>query len=64
MLTDNRPVVREAERVQVETLSPALVRVTAHFGFMEQPVLAPIVRACKRFGPAPFSACSCETHSR
>jgi KUP system potassium uptake protein len=52
MLTENRPVVREAARVQVETLSPALIRVTAHFGFMEQPLLAPIVRSCKSFGLA------------
>ncbi len=52
ILTDNRPVVGEGDRVDVETLAPALIRVTARFGFMEQPLLAPIVRACKTFGLA------------
>lgn len=52
ILMDNRPVVTEADRVEVETLAPALFRVTARFGFMEQPLLAPIVRACTRFGLA------------
>lgn len=52
MLTDNRPFVREAERVHVETLAPALIRITSHFGFMEHPLLVPIVQSCKSFGLA------------
>lgn len=50
VLTDNRPFVRETNRVRVETLAPELVRVTAHFGFMEQPLIASIERSCKGHG--------------
>jgi KUP system potassium uptake protein len=52
VLSDTQPAVADAERVAVEELAPSLVRVTARFGFMEQPTLGPIVASCKSFGLA------------
>jgi KUP system potassium uptake protein len=45
-----RPYVARADRVEVEHLSPRLVRVSASFGFMEQPRIAPVLRACDAQG--------------
>ncbi len=42
-----QPRVPEAERVSVDRVSSSLVRITAAFGYMETPRLAPILRACK-----------------
>jgi KUP system potassium uptake protein len=41
-----RPRVPEAERVKIERASDRLVRVRAAFGYMEQPRIVPIIRAC------------------
>ncbi len=46
----NSPRVEEAERVTIEELAKNLVRVTAKVGFMEQPDINPIVRACTTEG--------------
>ena len=46
----NDPYVREESRVEVDRLSDSLVRVIAHFGFMEKVTIAPIVRACAAHG--------------
>jgi KUP system potassium uptake protein len=41
-----RPRVSEAERVKIERVSDRFIRVVAGFGYMEQPRLGPILRAC------------------
>ena len=41
-----RPYVSAAERVKIERVSDRFVRVLAAFGYMEQPRIAPILRAC------------------
>jgi len=38
------------QRVTVERLSLRLIRVVARFGYMEQPRIEPILRACEAFG--------------
>jgi KUP system potassium uptake protein len=42
-----QPRVPEAERVSIDRVSSSLVRITAAFGYMETPRLAPILHACK-----------------
>jgi KUP system potassium uptake protein len=42
----NEPYVSAGERVSVERVSDALVRVQARFGFMELPELRPVTEAC------------------
>jgi KUP system potassium uptake protein len=46
LLRDPRPTLPEAERVEIERISPRLTVVTANFGFMERPDIAPVLRAC------------------
>ncbi len=45
-----QPYLTNQERVSVERLSLRLVRVVARFGYMEQPRIEPILRACEAFG--------------
>lgn len=44
------PVVRKEHRVRVEQLADNLIRVEAHFGFMEDLDIKPIVNACATAG--------------
>ncbi len=44
------PFVPQGEQVTTETLGEGLIRVTARYGFMEQPQLADVVRDCERAG--------------
>jgi KUP system potassium uptake protein len=41
-----RPRVPDGERVTIKRFSDRFVRVAASFGYMEQPRIAPIIRAC------------------
>lgn len=41
-----RPYLSTAERVKIERVSDRFVRVVAAFGYMEQPRITPILRAC------------------
>jgi KUP system potassium uptake protein len=41
-----RPFVAEQHRVAIDRVSNSLVRLTAHFGYMEPPRITPIIRAC------------------
>jgi KUP system potassium uptake protein len=42
------PYVRDNARVTIDRVSDRFVRVRATFGYMERPMLAPILRECKR----------------
>jgi KUP system potassium uptake protein len=42
-----RPFVPDGERVRVERPGPRFVRLSAAFGYMEQPRIGPILRSCK-----------------
>jgi KUP system potassium uptake protein len=46
VMSQSRPYVPEASRVTIERVSDRFVRVRAAFGYMEQPRIAPILRAC------------------
>ncbi len=46
----NSPYVREDERITLERHSLRLIRVVARFGYMEQPRIDPVLRACAAFG--------------
>ena len=41
-----RPYVAEAQRVQIDRLTPRFARVRAEFGYMESPRIMPILHAC------------------
>jgi KUP system potassium uptake protein len=49
ILTDEIPHVDPAQRVTVETLAPNFYRVVGHFGFMEDPDVPQLLRACKKY---------------
>jgi KUP system potassium uptake protein len=46
------PHVAERDRVEAEELGKGIWRVTAHYGFMEQPDVPAVLAACKPFGLA------------
>ncbi len=46
VISVSRPRVSEGERVTIKRLSDRFVRVGASFGYMEQPRIDPILRAC------------------
>jgi KUP system potassium uptake protein len=46
----SEPYVDQTDRVMVERVNDVIYRVTASFGFMEQPTLAAIVAACRTYG--------------
>jgi KUP system potassium uptake protein len=46
----SEPYVDQTDRVTVERVNDVIYRVTASFGFMEQPTLAAIVAACRTYG--------------
>ncbi|HSI12238.1 MAG: potassium transporter Kup [Verrucomicrobium sp.] len=51
MLTDrDRPHVPAAERVEIEDKTEGFFRLVAHFGFMETPDIAEVIRAAKAAG--------------
>lgn len=43
-----RPYIEENQRVTIEKIDPTIVTVRARFGYMEQPRIEPILRACAR----------------
>jgi KUP system potassium uptake protein len=43
----SRPYIEDEKRVQIEKPAPSLVVVRAEFGYMEQPRIEPILRACQ-----------------
>ncbi|MGB8910333.1 MAG: KUP/HAK/KT family potassium transporter [Candidatus Cybelea sp.] len=45
-----RPYVAEPQRVAIDRISNSFVRLTACFGYMEPPRIAPILRACETAG--------------
>ena len=47
IVTDEIPHVDSAQRVTVENLGDNFYRVVAHFGFMEDPDVPQILRACR-----------------
>ena len=49
-LAEQRPEVRNRDRVTVETLEHGFYRVIARFGYMEAPRIAPVFRLCARQG--------------
>jgi KUP system potassium uptake protein len=46
ILPSNDPYVADDRRVRIERLSESLIRITAHFGFMERLDIKPIVKGC------------------
>ncbi|MGE0708435.1 MAG: potassium transporter Kup [Planctomycetota bacterium] len=50
VVTREVPYVANPERVQLEELGQGFVRVVAHFGFMETPTVARILRQCRARG--------------
>ena len=46
----NAPYVPDTERVTLERHSLRLIRVIARFGYMEQPRIDPVLKACAAFG--------------
>jgi KUP system potassium uptake protein len=47
ILTAGRPYVDERERVEIDRPCDRFARISASFGYMEQPRIKPILRACK-----------------
>lgn len=52
VVVERRPNVPLAERVRVEKLAPNLLRVTAHFGFVQNPKMDQILEYCREAGDA------------
>jgi KUP system potassium uptake protein len=52
IFTEASAYVPEGERVQIETLSPNVTRVTAHFGFAEDPAVPAVIERCRQMGLA------------
>ena len=50
LIPANVPYVADDKRVKIEEIAKNLVRVRASFGFMEQPILDPIVDSCSVTG--------------
>ena len=50
LFTDTQAYVREEDRVQVETLSPNVYRVSARHGFVEDPEVPGVIEHCRRKG--------------
>src|SRR5215207_8399919 len=50
LFTDTQAYVREEDRVQIETLSPNVYRVSAHHGFVEVPEVPGVLEHCRRKG--------------
>jgi KUP system potassium uptake protein len=48
IVPERHPYVTERARITTETLAPGLVRVMAHYGFMETPNIKQIMMSCKR----------------
>ena len=48
IVSAGRPYVDEHERVTIEHSSDSFARISAAFGYMEQPRIEPIIEACKR----------------
>jgi KUP system potassium uptake protein len=48
LIIAGRPYIEEDQRVTVEKIAPTIVTVRAQFGYMEQPRIEPILRACDR----------------
>ena len=50
MFTEAQAYVAKADRVQIETLSPNVVRVSAHHGFAEDPEIPGVLERCRQLG--------------
>jgi KUP system potassium uptake protein len=50
MFTDTQAYVRDADRVQVELLSPNVYRVSARHGFTEDPEVPGVLERCRQQG--------------
>lgn len=50
VVTEEVPVVRISERVEVEKLEMGFFRVIVHYGFLDNPNVPSALRLCKRFG--------------
>jgi KUP system potassium uptake protein len=50
LLAEEYPTVPDRQRVEVEAMSAGFWRVTGRFGFMEQPNVPQVLRACRRHG--------------
>jgi len=50
MFTGAQAYVREADRVQIEPLSPNVYRVSAHHGFAEDPEVPGVLERCRKMG--------------
>ena len=50
MFTGAQAYVREADRVQIESLSPNVYRVSAHHGFAEDPEVPGVLERCRKMG--------------
>jgi KUP system potassium uptake protein len=50
IFTEAFPYVSDAERVRIETLAPNVSRVTARYGFAEDPQVPHVVERCRQMG--------------
>jgi len=50
MFTDAKAYVPDGERVHVETVSPNVFQVNAHYGFAEDPAVPAVIERCRRMG--------------
>jgi KUP system potassium uptake protein len=50
VMTDEVPHVRTAHRTQVELLTEGFYRVTAHYGFMDDPDIPEVLDSCREHG--------------
>jgi KUP system potassium uptake protein len=50
MFTEAQAYVSKTDRVQIETLSPNVFRVTAHHGFAEDPEIPEVLERCRQLG--------------
>ncbi len=47
IITEDIPYVEKSERLHIDKIRPDIYRITGHYGFMEQPNVPALLRACK-----------------